>query len=236
MKALSIGDIHGRSEHWKQFLIDEPAADKIIFAGDFVDSFDKTNEQIEDNLLDIIQFKKDNMDKVILLMGNHDIQYALCPPSALRNPYSCSGYRPESHFRLHEIFQENKDLFQAAYQYKEHIWTHAGIHRGWYENRFIPEFNKHFESFEGNIADKLNEAFRFELPSLFDVGYIRWGSKPVGGIFWADKNETSHKPLKNYHQIVGHTQVEDIKHFSYPKFDCSITYIDCIDKPYVINL
>ncbi|MEK0126633.1 hypothetical protein, partial [Bordetella pertussis] len=65
--------------------------------------------------------------------------------------------------------------------------------------RFIPEFNKHFETFEGNVADKIDEAFKFELSSLFDVGYARWGSKPVGGIFWADKNETSHKPLKGYH-------------------------------------
>lgn len=235
MKFLNIGDVHGR-DNWKQFTLDCPDADKVVFVGDYTDSFDKTNEQIENNLLDIIQFKKDNMDKVVLLWGNHELSYALCSPSALRNPYSCSGYRRDAHWRLYEIFSENRDLFQAAYQYKEHIWTHAGIHRGWYENRFLSEFNKHFEAFEGNLADKLNEAFKFELSSLFDVGYARWGSKPVGGIFWSDKNESSHKPLKDYYQIVGHTKTDDIQSFSYPKFGCAITYIDCIDKPYILTL
>lgn len=235
MKFLNIGDCHGRN-NWKQFILDEPDFDFCIFIGDFVDSFDKTNEQIESNLLDIIQFKKNNMNKVILLYGNHDIQYALNQPTTLRNNYACSGYRADAHFQLYDIFHENKGLFQTAYQYKEHIWTHAGIHGGWYENRFLPEFNKYFESFEGNIADKLNEAFKFELSPLFDVGYSRRGSKPVGGIFWADKNETSYKPLKNYYQIVGHTKIDDIQHFAYPEFDCAITYIDCIDKCYTINL
>lgn len=235
MRTLTIPDVHGRY-NWKQFVSDNPMMDLTIFIGDYVDSFDKTNEEIESNLLDIIQFKKDNMDKIILLYGNHDCQYALSQPTAFKNKYGCSGYRPDAHFKLYDIFNENKDLFQAAYQYKEHIWTHAGIHRGWYEMRFIPEFNRHFEYFQGSIADMLNEAFKFELSSLFDVGYARWGSKPVGGIFWADKNETSHKPLKGYHQIVGHIKIDDIVSFSYPKHDCSITYVDCITKPYIINL
>ena len=234
MKILSIEDCHGR-DNWKQFIEENPGYDKVIFVGDYVDSFTLSNEIIKNNFLDIIEFKKTDPDNIILLYGNHELMYALTAPYESQK-YGCSGYRPDAHFDLYDIFKENKDLFQAAYQYKEHIWTHAGIHRGWYLQRFLPEFNKYFPDFLGNIADQLNKAFNYRLESLFDVGYARGGSKNVGGIFWNDKSEASHKPLKGYHQIVGHTPVKDIESYSYPKFDCSITYIDCEYKPFVINL
>lgn len=234
MQFLNIGDLHGR-DTWKQFIIDNPVYDKVIFVGDYCDSFVKTNEEIKNNLLDIIQFKKEDPENIILLLGNHDIMYALSAPyESLK--HHCSGYRPDAHFDLYDIFKENFNLFQASYQYKEHIWTHAGIHRGWYNQRFLPEFNKYFSDFLGDVSDKLNKAFRYNLESIFDCGYVRGGNRNVGGIFWNDKCEASHKPLNGYHQIVGHTPVKNIESYSYPKFDCSIIYIDCETKPFIINL
>ena len=72
MKTITIGDIHGRSD-WQE--IDPANYDKIIFVGDYVDSFTVSDIDIITNLLNIIQFKKDNMNKVVLLLGNHDLQY-----------------------------------------------------------------------------------------------------------------------------------------------------------------
>lgn len=233
MKFLSIGDVHGR-DYWKRFLIENPDYDKVVFVGDYVDSFNKTNIEIINNLLDIIEFKKSNPDNVILLLGNHDIQYAISHP-AVDLKYGCSGYRPDMHYDLYDIFYENKKLFQVAYQYDNYIWTHAGIHRGWY-NTFMREFEKIFPDFEGNVADKLNEAYNFELSTLFHVGYLRWGANQVGGIFWSDKSETWTKPLKGYHQICGHTMIEDIKTSEYKKHNASITYIDVITKPYILEI
>ena len=233
MKFISIGDVHGE-DNWKNFLNQYTDYDKVVFSGDYVDSFSKSNIEIINNLLDIIEFKKSNPDKVVLLMGNHDIQYALSHPS-IDLKHLCSGYRPEMHYDLYDIFNENKTLFQAAYQYENYIWTHAGIHRGWYTT-FLNEFTKIFPDFEGNIADKLNEAYLFELSTLFHVGYLRWGTNPIGGIFWADKNETWIKPLKDYHQICGHTQVDDIKTSEHKKFNASITYIDVVTKPYILEI
>ena len=72
MKIKVIGDIHGK-DTWKKYN-NFNDCDIIVFLGDYVDSFYESNETIYNNLEEIIQFKKDNKNKVILLLGNHDNQ------------------------------------------------------------------------------------------------------------------------------------------------------------------
>ena len=239
MKILTIGDIHGR-EAWKFFThgscyeynlwrisVDAGAAaddyefwnempytnfDKIIFVGDYVDSYDKTNEQILENLKDIIHFKNALGDKVILLVGNHDIQYIV--PKQI-----CSGYRPEMNVDLNEIFRINIDLFLLAYELHDNsgnkwLWTHAGVSSGWYNEfdklihnekyRFKDLWNEFLEN-ERTVADILNFAWKIKMPSLFDVDSDSGGIMPWGGPVWVRPRMLNYWPLKGYNQIVGHT-------------------------------
>jgi len=233
MKILNIGDIHG-FDSWKKFVDDISQYDKIIFVGDYVDEYHLSNITILNNLLDIIEFKKKYPDKVILLLGNHDYQYAIRPPS-MNILGHCSGYRAEMHFDLYEIFHNNLKLFQLSYQYENYIWTHAGIHRGWYDH-FLIEFKK-VSDFEGTISDKLNLAFEFELECLLDCGYVRGGYNKVSGPLWADKTESWTKPLKNCHQICGHTHTDKIVHHEIPNINSSVTYIDSLPEYcYILNI
>jgi len=227
MKILSIADIHGRP-YWKEWIKEYDNIDKYIFIGDYVDSFDISNVEILHNLKEIIEFKKANLDNVILLYGNHDCSYALSTPH-MSNPFKCSGYRPEAHWDLHDIFNNNKELFQASYQINNYLFTHAGISNEWFKNQYTynPTLDK--------ISESLNESFKYKENSLFDVGYLRDGYKNVGKIFWADKRETSIDPLNNIHQIVGHTVCNDIEIIKIND-NTSITYIDCINKPYLLEI
>jgi predicted MPP superfamily phosphohydrolase len=72
MNICAIGDIHG-NPLWEKIVEKESDnSDLIVFLGDYFDSFSySTVEQIH-NFLKIIEFKKKNNDKVILLIGNHD--------------------------------------------------------------------------------------------------------------------------------------------------------------------
>ena len=72
MKICILGDIHGRTI-WKQ-IIEKENPDKIIFLGDYVATHDNISavEQIN-NLNEILSYKEDSSDKVILLRGNHKI-------------------------------------------------------------------------------------------------------------------------------------------------------------------
>jgi len=238
-KFLIIGDLHG-NDSWKipleYFRPNEIESnidkyDFIIFMGDYVDSFDKSNEQIINVLLDIIKLKQNYPDKVILLLGNHDLQYIFDS-----NDFRCSGYRTEMKFDLFDIFNTNKKLFQVAFEVmsddeNKYLFTHAGVHKGFY-NLYIKKMDD-----QNTLADSLNVLFPNYKP-LYHVSWYRGGYKKEGGIFWADKQETYKKPLKNYHQIIGHTYNKSgVKHYN--NYSCdrtSTTYVDCMPIYYELSL
>ncbi len=211
----SIGDIHGRTS-WKE-MIKNNKVEKWIFLGDYCDSFDKTDEEIKANLISIIDFKKAFPDKVILLLGNHDIMYYNTVADI--SNYRCSGYRPQMHVDLYEIFYNNKQFFQYAYSYKDHIWTHAGIQNDWFINKFKGDINK-------DIATQLNYPdSREQFLSLFDVGHLRGGRNSSGGPLWCDFNELK-KPLKNVNQVVGHSRQKEIFYYQNTIYNASVYFID----------
>ena len=242
MKTITLGDTHG-SQKWKSIL--KPGTfeslvstyDRIVFMGDYVDDFMMYDDKIYDNLLEIIDFKKKNMDKVILLWGNHDIHYLFD-----YQIYGSSGWRVSMNQDLKKLFNENKHLFQLAYQIDNTIWTHAGIHRGWYHQyihnqKYIIEkksINHPEEKTEieidksGNLADVLNFCFDNKHHPIFHCGLWRGGINKTGGPLWADKLETYSKPLLDYHHIIGHTESKEVKHYNNYKGDTSTTYVDCI--------
>ena len=224
MKIISIGDLHGLTT-WK--IINPELYDKIIFLGDYVDSFSISDEQILNNLLDVIQFKKDNPNKVTLLWGNHDLQYLF-----IFNYYGCSGYRNQMYEQLHKIYNDNKELFQMSYQTNDTIWTHAGIHQGWYNHRFNSfRVLNNYDSL--TISTQLEIAFKIKdvddnANCLFDVGHRRGGYYNVGGPFWCDVEELKSSPIQGYNQIVGHNRVKEItKIYRHNK---EIVFVDCLEN------
>jgi len=260
MTIASIGDIHGRPI-WKIFLFGSyegyeawrngsteifpiDAFDIVVFIGDYVDSFDVSNVEIKGNLLDIIHLRNTLPHKIKLLIGNHDHAYMIHPPDV-----QISGFRPEIALDLNQIFRENLSIFDAAYQYKNTIWTHAGIHEGWwkvYASRDIRDLEGKYKRIFGeptsdmSIADIINNLYLINAPSIHMISFHRstYGKK-VGGPLWADKIETSKKPLKGYDQIIGHTPVkrmlEMLKLNKKTKELISLSYIDCLggDEPLI---
>jgi predicted phosphodiesterase len=225
MKILTIGDIHGRTV-WKNAPIE--AFDKVVFVGDYVDSFDKSNNEIYDNLSEILNKKSENPGKIELLLGNHDVQYMYFPENR------CSGFRPEAQFDLTELFLKNHSHFKVAYQHNNFLFTHAGLSQGWYS-----EYKSFFT--DNNIAGALNDMLhtREGRKALFQCGKLRGGTHDFGGILWADRHETEHDFLLGYHQIVGHTRQKEIKSIQFEGTDSSITYVDVLensDKFYEINI
>lgn len=249
-RILTIGDIHGENT-WKQpleyYRPDDVETninlyDYIVFVGDYVDSFELSDTQIYKNLLEIVDLKLKYPDKVILLLGNHDVQY-------IHKGNGCSGYRPSMYLQLNELFTRHEKLFQIAFQIENYLWSHAGLHRGFYkyqieQQKYVIHNGVQREELEidksGNVADILNWCYEVRHQPIFDCGWSRGGSQKVGGPLWADKDETYKKPLLGFHQIVGHTRTNEIKHYDNYKGDTSITYIDCMDieynNYYIINV
>jgi predicted MPP superfamily phosphohydrolase len=238
-KILTISDIHGRT-CWKDFgdikflLTAEPGAagfgpyepdyELYVFLGDYTDSFTETNQTIRENLLEIIKFKTLYPNNVILLWGNHDVEYLKNLPW-LKMDDHVSGFRPEVHYDLYDIFNTNKDLFQVAFKINNYLFSHAGVHFGWYHFVFTKAI-KGMGMEDMNIAEQINEAFKLNLECIFDVDWYRGGRKKVGGPLWCSKQLIEKKPLKYCHQIVGHTPVDDFQKRIIG--DASVTFCDVL--------
>lgn len=235
MKIQVIGDIHG-SPLWKYVM--DISCDKIVFLGDYTDSFSYTADDIISNLKEIIDLKTKYPDKIILLLGNHDVQYMLNTPySTVNLKYNCSGYKPESHFDLYDIFSRYSTYFNIAHQYKTTIFTHAGLHAGWYRFYTMQDIREH--KLENLIlSEQINSLFYYKSETLHMCDLRRWGTDKTGGPLWLSKYLLYTKPLEGYHQVVGHTFTDEPKY--YKKNDqTSVMFCDCLEsyqKPIILEL
>jgi predicted MPP superfamily phosphohydrolase len=220
MKILVIPDIHAKTI-WKE-AIEKYEYEMVIFLGDFVDAdWDITDQQMASNLVEIVQFKLENRYNVILLLGNHDIHYMYYPS------YPCSGFRKHLQPTLTTTYNTYKHLFQVAWQYKNYLFTHAGVSEEWYKKY------QHYFSPQKNLADQLNKIHNSsDKAFLFEVGERRGGfgtEKQYGGPVWADKLETQNAILPGFHQVVGHSKVPTITKV-FVNAETSFTYCDCLDR------
>ena len=203
MKILINPDIHGRV-FWKYSIEHKNEFDKIIFLGDYLDAYSPdllVNEK--DNFKEIIQFKKDNLDKVILLLGNHDCHYinSKILHSSRYNPFKASIY--------HKLFNDNLDLFQLVYIYNKYLFSHAGVYEEW------------LKMCDLNLDNLINYDLDKLASYLNVLDYYRGGYGNVGSCIWADiQDSETEKLLKGYYHIFGHTQL---------KFKVSTSEFSCLD-------
>lgn len=217
MKILVIPDIHEKHV-WKE-RVNVEDYDKVIFLGDYVDSWAHNDDKAISNLQDIIAFKQSMGDKCILLLGNHDVQYMFYPL------YQTDGLHPSCAAVLKLEFQLNKDLFKIAHLEGNHLFTHAGIAQEWY-NKYDDIILKHMAP-GMTIADAVESIFNSsDSEIIFDVGPISEGSHNVGGPLWL--RPTEGRLLKGFNHIVGHTRMKDI-HTVHQDGNTSITYTDVLD-------
>jgi hypothetical protein len=245
MKVLVVGDIHGE-DWWKAAVFGAKALHDsfvqeggvghhnfrfirenfhVVFVGDYVDSFSVSTPDMLENLREIVHLAKSFPENVTLLLGNHDIQY-------IHTKYRCSGFRPEAYFDFRDIFEENKDIFKAAYLHGDILITHAGLtQRMWNTcTKFLNSTELYdWKDPEKDIADHLNFLYEAHFEPLFYAGMARGGMSMTPGIFWADKRELVADPLKGYSQVVGHTVLKKKEMVSLE--DGSVLYfIDTMDE------
>ena len=223
MKLLIISDLHGRIV-WKE--ADFSRYGRVVFLGDYTDSFVVDDDTIFNNLSEIIQLKCRNAAKFILLIGNHDAQYLHFPY------YRCSGFRAWAQPALSTLFTKHEALFQIAHQEGTYLFTHAGVSGNWFTRlRTKMQLDEYSDTPGFDVANLLNDVHRQSLRFrniLFDVGPKRGGMDSFSGPVWADRDETRTDFLPGFHQFVGHTPIDDIT--TYGSATGSITYTDVLEK------
>lgn len=193
MKIIAIGDIHGRNI-WKK-IVDKTDADKIVFIGDYFDSFDIKGEEQINNFKDIITYKKTYPNKVILLLGNHDFHY-------LDVGERYSGFQNGMQYYIaSEIKQAIKEnLLQICYITGNLIFVHAGVTKTWCVNNNIDLVN---------IEQSINDTFTYK-PNAFKFtpgkNQSVYGDDVCQSPIWVRPQSLLIDKIDNYTQIVGHTQ------------------------------
>jgi 3',5'-cyclic AMP phosphodiesterase CpdA len=207
-KILIIPDVHGRT-FWKKAkeLINE--VDKVVFLGDYLDPYPHEYILRKDalsNFYDILAFKKEYPDKVILLIGNHDLHYW----PRYKTYYGCR--RDDERFdQISNLFMDNLDCFQLSYKTENYLFTHAGVQQGWLDTingkkkiRITTAFKLDKEYNIDNLNDLLYDCHE----ALWMISRERGGRDLYGSCIWADIYEHIsffEPPIPDIYQVFGHT-------------------------------
>ena len=214
---LVIPDVHGR-KFWKDAVSQyENNVDKIIFLGDYLDPYlDEgiTRKDAINNFEEIIDYKVNNKDKVVLLLGNHDLPYVS------KEFHTRSRYDSSNAYHIAADFKTHRSLFKLAHEEtvgnKKYLFSHAGLLNSWVErNKKIigePTINSL------NHLLEMPEGIR----TLTDISsYRTWFGDDSGSIVWSDVREkinlddsieyniipNADSIVEGYdYQIFGHTQ------------------------------
>lgn len=226
MKIVALGDTHGRSK-WKEIVVEQKDADMIVFIGDYFDAKDggySANRQIE-NFKEIVQFKRDNPSKVVLLIGNHDFHYL----NGVNETYSSYqfGYAKDINSVLQPAVDEG--LLQMCYQYSSYFFSHAGLTKTWSNNNGI-DMN--------NLEDSVNELFRNDITKFkFTMGDNgSYGGNDITQTpIWVRPQSLVKDMVDDIICIVGHTQVKGVTVME----EDNLILIDCLgtsDEYLVLDL
>lgn len=211
MKILVLGDIHGRLI-W-QDIIEKEHPDLTIFLGDYVSTHEGVSaDQQLSNLEDILNHKEENPDKVILLRGNHDVQF-------LGYYWArCSGYDPKVAEGMASMKERFLELTQWIYQIPNTniVCSHAGISTMFLKNverYLVSHGSSQYDdgSIDGEIIiDLINTIEPCELFGFTGDYFDTYGDSPQQPCTWIRPRSLLEYGVKDITHVVGHTPVERI--------------------------
>ena len=188
MKVLMIGDVH-QTKNWKRF--DFSKYDKVIFLGDYFDNYGASWSEINPitNLLEILSLQKQDQEKYIVLLGNHDFQYI-----DLNEEYS--GKQVHKQYDINNFLLEHLKEFRLVYQLKDYLFSHGGVSSVWCEDYKL-------ESIETINSLLWNKVYGILCFYPYDTSWT--GRNSHQSVIWIRPEALCEYPWKNYNQVVGHT-------------------------------
>ena len=195
MKTIILGDTHGRS-NWK-LATHQDKPDRVIFIGDYFDSFEISGVEQINNFKEIIQYKENNPQiEVVLLIGNHDHHYY--PEIGYTGT---SGYQSGIAPSITQVIDENRHHLQMAYGFGEYLFTHAGVSYDWLK------INK-WEGWE-SVEEKINDLWEYTPNAFAFAGRDPYGDSTISSPIWIrpySLQKANRDTLRDqFIQVVGHT-------------------------------
>ena len=208
MKILVLPDIHGRT-FWKGACEDIESYDKVLFLGDYFDPYEFEGISVTaaiGNFQEILDLKQQYSDKVMLLLGNHDLPYMF--EEYYNLSYFHCRHAEEYHLTIGNLLRTNANLLTFSCVIDDILFTHAGVESQWFIDTFHCQANDAAEisAMLNTLADSAEG-----LKKLYSVSFHRGGFDKHGSCVWADVDEmkadasNTSNPLRDIRQVFGHT-------------------------------
>lgn len=195
MKITVVADSHGSAVPLGIARMNLEKSDKIIFLGDFFDHEEKEYNEQKQNFLNVIEFKKQNIEKVVVLIGNHDANYIL--PDLLK-------WQPEHGKEIENLILQNLELIDFAYLENNWLFSHAGFSEVWMQNQLVCN-----EISEDLIKFLNNQFHNGVFTNLRFTGLSGYGDEITQNPLWIRPCSLMKSAVCGVNQIVGHTEVFD---------------------------
>lgn len=195
MKITVVADSHGSAVPLGIARMNLEKSDKIIFLGDFFDHEEKEYNEQKQNFLNVIEFKKQNIEKVVVLIGNHDANYIL--PDLLK-------WQPEHGEEIENLILQNLELIDFAYLENNWLFSHAGFSEVWMQNQLACN-----EISEDLIKFLNNQFHNGVFTNLRFTGLAGYGDEVTQNPLWIRPCSLMKSAVCGVNQIVGHTEVFD---------------------------
>lgn len=206
--TLIVPDVHGRT-FWKAAKqdLEEGRAEKVIFLGDYLDPYPYEGIVPEQGLIalfEIIAFKKEYPQQVVLLLGNHDLGYLDSHICLCRHDYMNGDV-------IKQCLKTNLPLFDMVHIEEREplpvLYSHAGIRQKWVEfSKWSSPFQPESLNAMLHNANQRKELFQ----ALRQVHFMRGGKDDAGSVVWADADEwlQYNDGIAGFRQIFGHSQCD----------------------------
>ena len=202
MKIIALGDTHGRTM-WKDIVAKELDSEKIVFMGDYFDSRERISpeDQIQ-NFKDILEFKRSNPEKIVLIIGNHDFHYM----NGVDETYS--GFQYHNLKEINEVLEDalsDKSL-QMCFIHDKYVFTHAGVTNTWCLTHNVNRL-------PNKLQDSINDLFNNnKIPFYFQMGsnYSQSGDDITQSPLWVRIPSLFKDGLDDYTFVVGHSTLREL--------------------------
>lgn len=207
MKVAVIGDIHGTTkflECYKNIQETDSDVEKIIVLGDWFDPyFDIDLDIMIERYNEFVKIWKSD-DRIISILGNHDIAGYILSNESTNRTLRFGKLKS----RLREIIEPNLPESYLTYKIGDYMFSHAGVSQDWL-NDIQYEYHNYAEDIlnckKGWTEDELLDICTFY---PFDWSYN--GNNNHQSCVWIRPQALYNCAIEGYHQVVGHTRLEEI--------------------------
>ena len=212
MKVAAIGDIHGTTKFldcYKKIQENDPDIEKIIVLGDWFDPYNDIDFDIMvERYKEFVNIWKSD-DRIISILGNHDVAgYIIYNDGTNRTERI--GRRRQT---ITDLIEPNLSESYLTYKIGDYMFSHAGVSQDW-----LNDIGKYVGC--NYIDDIMNckkgwkEEELADICTFYPFDYSRCGNSIYQSCVWIRPDALYKCAIEGYHQVVGHTRLEEISKVS----------------------